>query len=160
MKVLAACGICALGAVLLAPASALAQTAPAKALTVLPPPSINSPGAKPVMPASSPSPANGQSAPAAASTAIPIPALPGMHEDAPRDARGGVPPTVKVTEHDGKVIEQYYEGGNLYMVQVHPKHGVTYTYYVHKGHKLTRSAGAPPVSPALYTILSWGGSDD
>lgn len=159
MKVLAACGL-ALGTALLAPASVMAQTTPAKALTVLPPPSINAPGAKPVAPASTPSPVGHPSTPATASTAIPIPALPGMHEPAPHDARGGVPPQVKVSKHDGKVIEQYYEGGQLYMVQVHPKHGVTYTYYVHKGHKLSRSAGAPPVNPALYTILTWGGGSD
>lgn len=159
MKVRIAYGLCALGALLLAPALAWAQTVPASELTVLPPPSINAPGAKPVAPASTPapSPAASRTAPAAASTAIPIPDLPGA---APRDARGEPAPTVKVTKHDGKLIEEYYEGGQLYMVRVHPKHGTAYTYFVDKGHKLTRSPGAPPVNPVLYTILEWGGSGD
>lgn len=177
MKVLAAFCASALGMALLAPAVAMAQVAPPPPFTVLPPPPINSPGAKPAAPVSTLSPPTGkrsqplslslppayspapsQSAPASASTAIPIPALPGMHEGAPEDVRGTAPPTVKVTKHNGKTIEEYYEGGQLYMVQVHPKHGVTYTYFVNKAHKLSRSPGAPPVNPVLYTILTWGGS--
>src|SRR5699024_8331012 len=104
----AAYALCTLGAALLLPAQALAQSAPAPALTALPPPSINAPGIEPVPSASVLKPEASQSAPAG---------------DAPRDA----PPTVKVVHHDGKRITQYYEGGQLYMVQVHPEHGVTYT---------------------------------
>ncbi|HET7301088.1 MAG TPA: DUF2782 domain-containing protein [Oleiagrimonas sp.] len=146
---------CALGAILFfgAPPSK-AQTAPAATLTVLPPPSINDPGAKPAPQTKMATPAT-TGAPAADGMAIPIPPLPG---GTGKDARGESPPTVKVTKHEGKLIEEYYQGGQLYMVQVHPKHGVPYTYFVDKSHKLTRSPGAPPVNPVLYTILEWGGS--
>lgn len=156
MKVLVAWGLCALGAFLLAPA-VCAQTVPTAPFTVLPPPPINAPGARAVAPAVTVPPSQAApAAPAAPSTAIPIPALPSMQEQAPRDARGQLPPTVKVVKHKGQLVEEYYEGGQLYMVQVHPQHGVTYTYFVTKGHGLTRTPGAPPVSPVLYTILTWG----
>lgn len=161
MKTVAAYALCTLGAVLLLPAQALAQSTPASALTALPPPSINAPGIKPVSSASVLEPAASPSAPAASGTAMPIPALPTLHGDgAPRDARGDAAPTVKVVEHDGKRITQYYEGGQLYMVQVHPEHGVTYTYFVDKAHHLKGISGAPPINPVMYTILTWGGSDD
>lgn len=148
---------CALGAIVcfgLSPVQA--QTVPASTLTVLPPPSINDPGAKPV-PLAKPAASASTSKRAADAMAIPIPPLPG---GTATDARGDAPPTVKVSKHDGMLIEEYYQGGNLYMVRVHPKHGVPYSYMVSKGHKLTRSPGAPPVSPVLYTILEWGGSGD
>ncbi len=149
-------------AVLAMAAGAHAQTTPATSLSVLPPPGIDDPGAAPVAPATSVTPASNASSamPASASTAIPIPPLPGMHEAAPKDARGEAPPTVKVTKHDGKIIEEYYQGGQLYLIRVHPKHGVPYSYYVDKGHNLRRSPGAPPVNPVLYKILEWGGSSD
>jgi len=156
----AAYALCSLGAALLLPAQALAQSAPASALTALPPPSINAPGIEPVPSASVLEPAAGQSAPAASGTAMPVPALPTPGGDAPRDARGDAPPTVKVVHHDGKRITQYYEGGQLYMVQVHPEHGVTYTYFVDKAHHLKGISGAPPINPVMYTILTWGGPDD
>lgn len=130
-------------------ACAQAQTAPASALTVIPPPAIDAPGAKPV-------PAQATSTPAKSALDISVPALPSGQTGATVDRRGDAPPTVKVATHDGKVIEQYYDGGQLYMVRVHPKHGVPYSYYVHKGRKLDRGPGAPPVSPVLYTILKWG----
>lgn len=146
---------CALGAIVYFGMSPVqAQTVPASSMTVLPPPSINDPGAKPVSTASVAVPAT-TSRPAANGMAIPIPPLPG---GTAQDARGEAPPTVKVRKHNGQLIEEYYQGGQLYMVRVHPKHGVPYTYFVHKGHKLTRSPGAPPVNPVLYTILEWGGS--
>ncbi len=156
MKLLAALGLCAL----LAPLGAGAQTVPA--MTVLPPPPIDAPGANPVaVPATAPAPSTVLAKPATPGTAIPIPALPSMHENAPRDARGQLPPTVKVVKHKGQLIEEYYEGGQLYMVQVHPRYGVTYTYFVDKGHqKLLRAPGAPQVNPVLYTLLTWGKPDE
>lgn len=154
MKAPVMCLACALGAILYVGASPVeAQSAPAPTMTVLPPPSINDPGMKPVPQAKTAKPATANQ-PAANGMAIPIPPLPG----GTKDARGESPPTVKVTKHEGKLIEEYYQGGQLYMVRVHPKHGVPYTYFVDKQHKLTRSAGAPPVNPVLYTILEWGGS--
>ncbi|HET7267403.1 MAG TPA: DUF2782 domain-containing protein [Oleiagrimonas sp.] len=159
MKI-SACVLCVLGAVVLLPAQAMAQSAPAAALTALPPPSINAPGIEPVAPASVMSPESAPAAPAQASTAIPIPPLPTLYEGAPSDLRGDAPPTVKVVEHDGKRITQYYKGGQLYMVQVHPKYGVTYTYMVDKAHHLTGIPGAPPLNPVMYTILTWGDPDD
>lgn len=160
MKIIAACGLCALGAVVWMPASALAQSTPASALTALPPPAINAPGIQPVASASVLQPAIDQPDPAVDSTAMPLPALPTLYNGAPRDTRGDAPPTVKVVEHEGKRVEQYYKGGQLYMVQVHPEHGVTYTYFVDKAHHLKGISGAPPINPVMYTILTWGDSDD
>jgi hypothetical protein len=142
-------------------APAGAQTTPTTPLTVLPPPSINDPGAKPVpandqAKSTGTAPSASSARPAPATSAIPIPALPGGHSGASRDARGEPAPTVRVRKHEGKIIEEYYEGGQLYMVRVHPKHGVPYSYVVSKGHKLNRSPGAPPVNPALYKVLEWG----
>lgn len=156
MKAPLLCLACALGAVACFGVSpAQAQAVPASTLTVLPPPSIDDPGATPVTTASTATPTT-TSRPAANGMAIPIPPLPG---GTAKDARGESPPTVKVRKHDGKLIEEYYQGGQLYMVRVHPKHGVPYTYFVDKGHNLRRSPGAPPVSPVLYTILEWGKPD-
>ncbi|HEX7341404.1 MAG TPA: DUF2782 domain-containing protein [Rhodanobacteraceae bacterium] len=158
MKFLAVCSLLA-GTALLLPLVARAQSVSAQALTVLPPPSIDAPGAKPVVPLKTALPPKPLTFPAASGTAIPIPALPSLYGNPSRDGRGDLPPTVKVSKHDGQVIEEYYEGGQLYMVQVHPKHGVTYTYFVDKGHNLIRSPGAPKISPALFTILTWGKPD-
>lgn len=158
MKLVVACACGAFAAALsMLPAVARAQAAPATPLTVLPPPAMNAPGAKEVAPAPAAKPAPAaRPASAATGMAIPIPALPSMQQAAPRDARGDAPPTVTVMQHKGQLIEQYYEGGQLYMVQVHPKHGVTYSYFVDKAHNLTRSPGAPKISPVLYTLLEWG----
>lgn len=129
-------------------AGAQAQTAPASTLKALPPPSMNDPGSQPV-PASSAPAAEGSDADA---MSVPVPELPGGSDD----PRGEPAPTVKATRHDGKLIEEYYRGGNLYMVRVHPKHGVPYTYMVDENRKLNRAAGAPPVDPVLYKVLEWG----
>lgn len=130
-----------------------AQTVPAPALTVFAPPSINAPGAKAV---AVPARASSTRAPDEHTPDLSLPALPLLRTGAPDDAHGNPPPTVKVAHHDGDVIEQYYRGGNLYMVHVRPKHGVPYSYYVDKNHDLNRAPGAPPVSPVLYTLLKWG----
>lgn len=148
MKILVVC-VSVLGLGLMAALPVHAQAAPATTWKALPPPSMDDPGATPV--ASSSTPASATSA--ADGMAIPIPALPGATD---KDARGEPAPTVKVREHEGKLIEQYYRGGDLYMVRVQPKHGVPYTYFVEKGHKLNRAAGAPPVDPVLYKVLEWG----
>lgn len=161
MKILTASIVCAMGTTLLWSAAACAQSVPAHAFTVLPPPSINAPGAKAVAPVEKRKTARPPSAakPAAPSTAIPLPALPTMHENALRDGRGQMPPTVKVTRQKGRVIEEYYDGGQLFMVQVRPEHGPSYTYFVDKAHHVTRGPGAPKISPALFTILTWGQPD-
>lgn len=161
MKMLSVSAGCALGVALLWSPAGRAQSVPAHAFTVLPPPSINEPGAKEVEPVKIPgkidtaAPAN----PAAPGTAIPLPALPAMHENAPRDERDQTPPTVKVIRQKGRVIEQYYNGGQLYMVHVQPEHGPGYDYFVDKAHNVTRGPGAPKISPALFTILTWDKPD-
>ncbi len=135
-------------AALLMTGAGQAQTAPASTWTALPPPSIDDPGSQPVPASSAPEADDGGDA-----MSVPVPALPGGEG---ADARGEPAPTVKATTHDGKLIEEYYRGGNLYMVRVHPKHGVSYTYMVDENRKLNRAAGAPPVDPVLYKVLEWG----
>lgn len=134
---------------LAAATGAPAQTTPASTLKALPPPSIDDPGTRPAPAASSPLPREGDADP----MAVPLPELPG---GTATDPRGEPAPTVKVKKHDGKLIEEYYRGGNLYMVRVHPAHGVPYTYFVDENRRLNRAAGAPPVDPVLYKVLEWG----
>lgn len=73
-----------------------------------------------------------------------------------RDARGESPPHVVVKRKGNKVIEAYSRGGRVYMVRVTPKHGVPYSYKVSRDGTLEPQPGAPSVTPAMYTVLTWG----
>jgi hypothetical protein len=115
-------------------ASAHDSSAPAAPATVPPPPGMNDPGV--------------QSAPASART-TPSEGLKAMREVLDKDQ-------VKVRRADGKVIEEYSRGGQLYMVRVVPPRGVPYTYMVDPQGKLRAVSGAPPVSPVMYKILDFG----
>lgn len=137
----------------------LAQTPPASTRTAMPPPGLQEAGVRPVASASASAPAPTDSVPAVpagARTSHGVNAAEANLPGAPRDGRGEAPPTVRTKKHDGKLVEEYYRGGRLYMVRVHPPHGATYTYYVDENRHLYRGAGAPPPQPAMYTILTWG----
>lgn len=151
MKTLLACAS-VLGLGLLVAAPLQAQSVSSTSFQAMPPPSIDDPGTKAVPASSAPSPTGSTADP----MTVPVPALPGGND---KDARGEDAPTVKVRKHEGKLIEEYYRGGSLYMVRVQPEHGVPYTYFVDESRKLNRAAGAPPVDPVLYKILEWGQPD-
>ncbi len=84
------------------------------------------------------------------------PAAGTAHAPATHDARGDSAPHVTVKTQGDKVIEAYSRGGHVYMVKVTPKHGVPYTYRVNGNGALEPENGAPPVTPAMYTVLQWG----
>lgn len=137
---------------------ALAQTAgfpPAP-----PPPGMNDPGVKAVAtpaPAPAAQPAqSAQQAQAASNSAAARPgqpALPAMHE--PRDATGQAPPQVTVRKQGDDTVQEYRRSGQLYMVVVTPKNGISQTYTVDQKGAWT-NAGGEPVKPVMYKVLEWG----
>jgi hypothetical protein len=142
---------------------ALAQTAgfpPAP-----PPPGMNDPGVKAVAPpAPAPTAQPAQSAQQAqaaqqqaATNSAPArpgqPALPAMQE--PRDATGQAPPQVTVRKQGDDTVQEYRRSGQLYMVVVTPKNGITQTYMVDQKGAWT-NAGGEPVKPVMYKVLEWG----
>ena len=66
-------------------------------------------------------------------------------------------PTVRIhTGDNGDVVEEYRNGGQLYMVRVTPKRGVPYTLQDSNGDgKLDKSDNEGTVSPVYYTIYQW-----
>jgi len=139
---------------------ALAQTAgfpPAP-----PPPGMNDPGVKAVAPpaqapasaAQSAQPAQQAQAASNSAAARPgQPALPAMQ--APRDATGQAPPQVTVHKQGDDTIQEYRRSGQLYMVVVTPKNGISQTYMVDQKGAWT-NAGGEPVKPVMYKVLEWG----
>jgi hypothetical protein len=66
-------------------------------------------------------------------------------------------PTVRIhTGSNGDVVEEYRNGGQLYMVRVTPLHGVPYTLQDSNGDgKLDKADNEGTVSPVYYTIYQW-----
>jgi hypothetical protein len=139
----------AAGALLLALPGAHAQqvlahasSAPPPPGSALPPPDINDPGTKP------------QSVP------LPSTGIPPSVAPAARGKDGGGDSTNVTTRTDanGDTIEEYRRGGQVTMVRVTPKHGVTQTYKVNNSNgSLVRDPNQGPVSPVYYDIYKWGG---
>lgn len=135
---------CAL--VLAAPAAhaqqvlAHATSAPPPPGSALPPPGINDPGEQAV-----PLP----------STGIPPSVAPAARE------KNGVGDSTNVTSRtdaNGDKIEEYRRGGQLIMVRVTPKHGVTQIYKLDRSNgSLVREPATGPVAPVYYDIYKWGG---
>ena len=67
-------------------------------------------------------------------------------------------PTVTIrSTGNGDVVEEYREGGRIYMVHVTPKHGRPYYLYDDDGNgRLDRTdADKASVSPVYWTIYTW-----
>ena len=134
-----------------------------------PPPGMNDPGVKAVAPPAStpaaqpvPSALSTQPAPSgkpaqtssnAAATTSGQPALPSMQD--PRDAHGQAPPQVTVHKQGDDTVQEYRRSGQLYMVVVTPKNGISQTYMVDQKGAWT-NPGGEPVKPVMYKVLEWG----
>ena len=67
-------------------------------------------------------------------------------------------PTVSIrSSKNGDVVEEYREGGRIYMVHVTPKHGKPYYLYDDdRNGRLDRTdADKASVSPVYWTIYEW-----
>lgn len=116
------------------------STAPPPPGSALPPPGINDPGAKP--------------------QSVPLPSTGIPPSVAPAARNGGRDSTNVTTRTDanGDTIEEYRRGGQVIMVRVKPKHGVTQTYKMDNTNgSLMHDPSEGPVSPVYYTIYKWGG---
>lgn len=99
---------------------------------VPPPPDINDPGVQP--------------APAAS-----IPRLPSM-----RDPAGDTPPTVTVRKEGTDTVQEYRHNGQIYMIRIIPKHGVTQTFIDTNGDgKLEPDPRQSKVAPVYFTLYQW-----
>jgi len=109
--------------------------------SALPPPDINDPGTKP--------------------QDVPLPST-GIPPSVAPAGRDGGRDSTNVTTHtnaNGDTIEEYRRGGQVTMVRVTPKHGVTQTYKVNSTNgSLVRDPNQGPVSPVYYDIYKWGGA--
>ncbi|HJR11440.1 MAG TPA: DUF2782 domain-containing protein [Rhodanobacteraceae bacterium] len=117
-----------------------ASSAPPPPGSALPPPDINDPGAKP--------------------QAVPLPSTGIPPSVAPAGRDGGRDSTNVTTRTDanGDTIEEYRRGGQVIMVRVTPRHGVTQTYKVDNSNgSLVHDPSQGPVSPVYYDIYKWGG---
>ncbi|TAL75373.1 MAG: DUF2782 domain-containing protein [Rhodanobacter sp.] len=145
----------------LAAMPAFAQTAPPKFAPLPPPPGMNDPGTQAVAPPSAPAPA-ASSTPATVTATplpgkpIPLPATPGQKAETVPDTHPADDVTVH-TEGDA-VYQAYHRGGQVYMVVVTMKSGLSYTYTVDDRGVMHATNGAPPVRPVMYKVLQWGGS--
>jgi hypothetical protein len=65
-------------------------------------------------------------------------------------------PGVTIRTEGDVTIEEYRRDGNVYMVVVHPKSGVSYTYMDTDGDgRLEGDPREGPVQPVYYTLYSW-----
>ncbi|HEX5961226.1 MAG TPA: DUF2782 domain-containing protein [Rhodanobacteraceae bacterium] len=115
-------------------------SAPPPPGSALPPPGIDEPGAKP--------------------RSVPLPSTGIRPSLAPAARDGGRDSTNVTTRTDasGDTIEEYRSGGQVIMVRVIPRHGVTQTYKVDNASgSLVRDPNQGPVAPVYYDIYKWGG---
>jgi hypothetical protein len=92
---------------------------------------------------------------------VPLPSTGIPPSVAPAGRDGGRDSTNVTTRTDanGDTIEEYRRGGQVIMVRVTPKHGVTQTYKVNSTNgSLVHDPNQGPVSPVYYDIYKWGGS--
>lgn len=137
--------------------SALAQSA-SQFPPAPPPPGMNDPGVKAVAPPA-PEPASKTSTPAtSADTAATLsqPATSSQRSQ-PRDANGNAPPQVSVHTEGDQTVQEYRRSGQLYMVVVTSRAGITQTYMVDQKGAWTNQAGEP-VKPVMYKVMEWGKS--
>jgi Protein of unknown function (DUF2782) len=125
-----------------------------------PPPGMNDPGVKAVAPAPAPTPAPSQKSgqpPVSADTAAPMSQSGSSSAQEPRDANGQTPPQVTVRKQGDDTVQEYRRSGQLYMVVVTPKSGISQTYMVDQKGAWTNQAGEP-VKPVMYKVMEWGNS--
>ncbi len=66
------------------------------------------------------------------------------------------PPTVSIRNVKGAVIEEYRQGGRVYMIRVVPERGIAYTYMDTDGNgRLEYEGEDGPVRPVYYTLYEW-----
>ena len=102
-------------------------------------------------PGTAPAPA-AAAAPAAGTEDVPIP------EKIPSPASEEAAPTVTIHSVDnGDVVEEYRQGGRIFMVRVTPLHGKPYYLYDDdRNGRLDRTdADRASVSPVYWTIYEW-----
>lgn len=145
-------------AALLMFAQAHAQTDPARpSQPGLPPPGLNDPGVTPVPETSARPPAEQPQSTPAEVTATPLPGKPIPLPRAPGDkGPAQTIPDVQVKQEGDRTVQEYRQGGRLYMVVVTPKHGVPQTYMVDNQGRLRDESGQPPVRPVMYKVMEWG----
>jgi len=72
----------------------------------------------------------------------------------PPEAEAAV--SIRTDGRTGDVVEEYRQGGRLYMVKVRPQRGVPYTLMDTNGDgRLDESDGDGPVRPVYYTLYEW-----
>ena len=147
-----------LGAALASPA--FAQDSKPAFQPAPPPPGMNDPGVKPSASSARQVQQQSASTPAETGSTIlpgkPIP-LPDMKDNGPRDARGEPPPKVNVYKRGDDTVQEYSRNGQVYMVVVTPKSGVSQTYDVDPNGKY-RSGAHEQVKPVMYKVAEWGTS--
>lgn len=106
-------------------------------------------------PATAPAPSEA-AAPAPADSAAPVEAP--IPEKLPSPVSEQTAPTVTIRSSDnGDVIEEYREGGRIYMVRITPVRGVPYYLYDddRNGRMDRTDADKASVSPVYWTIYEW-----
>lgn len=77
-----------------------------------------------------------------------------IREVPPPEAEAAV--SIRTDGRTGDIVEEYRQGGRLYMVKVRPTRGVPYTLMDTNGDgRLDESDGDGPVRPVYYTIYEW-----
>lgn len=120
-----------------------ASSAPPPPGSALPPPGIDDPGEQP--------------------QAVPLPSTGIRPSEAPaarqQDANGDSTDVAVRTNAQGDTIQEYKRNGQVYMVRITPRNGVTQTYMVNSSDgSLVHDPKLGPVSPVYYTIYQWGGT--
>lgn len=115
----------------------------------LPPPGLDDPGVDATAP-----PAGKKAAAPMAPASV---ALPSMHGDRAAPSEDD---DTKVTVHQrgDESVQEYWRGGQVYMVVVTPKNGVPYSYMLDPQGRWVDEHGQRPVRPVMYKILEWGKS--
>ncbi len=133
---------------------AFAQSKPST--NVPPPPGMNDPGVKAVAPSRS-APQQMKPTPSDRMPDLKPQELPSMKDG---DSRLGRPdpsvPDITVHKQGDNTVQEYSRSGQVYMVVVTPKNGITQTYTVDPQGRLVDEHGQKPVRPVMYKVLEWG----
>lgn len=68
-----------------------------------------------------------------------------------------IEPAVVIRREDGRTVEEYYSGGNLYMIRIVPEVGLPY-YLIDTtgdGNFDSRHEHMEPVRPAHWKVIEW-----
>ncbi|BDU19863.1 DUF2782 domain-containing protein [Dyella sp. GSA-30] len=137
--------------------SAFAQDSKPAFQPAPPPPGMSDPGVKTSAPSARLAPQSASTPAETGSTVLPgkpIP-LPDMKDNSPRDARGEPPPKVNVYKRGEDTVQEYSRNGQVYMVVVTPKSGISQTYDVDPNGKY-RSGAHEQIKPVMYKVAEWG----